>query len=479
MARLTDKIFFKAAIEYPVVTKRLTDIINEEIELGDLVKHFTADLEDGLRVEHATILLPVGEELFIEPEELASRQKKASKHRTLSRKSPLIKELLHTDDPIILDELDMQVSNAETPKNRKRYEAIRSHLEEIEGHVAVPVSTKNKLVAVLLLTKKKSGEAFSVRDIQLLEVISPQVASGIEKARLYQEQKEFAITLQREVDKATADLQKANAKLRELDQAKSEFMSIASHQLRTPLAGIIGYLSMIDSGDYGKVPKQQDPVIKDILDATQRLIRMVNVFLNVTRIEAGRFVMNYKMVPFFETIESVYKELKPTAEKHGVNLVIKPSELPEVEVDNDKIKDVILNLIDNAIKYSPNGTVTVWGDQPDGKHISVHVQDTGVGIAKGEAKNLFSKFVRGSGIARVDPSGSGLGLFIAKKITEEHGGKVWAESEGEGKGSIFSFSIPISADKKAQKKAKEFADRARKKDARIEAMKKKNEKKAK
>ncbi|MFC1598116.1 ATP-binding protein [Patescibacteria group bacterium] len=421
-------------------------------------------LEDELRLEHASILLPVGEEAFIAPEEIAHKEKHKKKKKSPSvyRKSPLIKSLLKEKEILVLDELDRRVANARVPAERKKFDKIRKDLEAIDGYVAVPVATKKGVEAILILSNKLSGEPFSQRDIQLLEVIGPQMASGIEKARLYQEEKEFAVTLKKEVEKATAELQVANGKLTELDKAKSEFMSIASHQLRTPLAGIMGYLSMIISGDYGKINKSQEPIIKDVLEATQRLIRMVNVFLNVTRIEAGRFVMNYKKVPFHEIIEDMYKELKPTADKKNVKLIFKKEKLPEVEVDVDKIKDVALNLIDNAIKYSPEGKVTVWGEATK-KSVIFHVKDTGVGIPKEEVDNLFNKFVRGSGIAQVDPSGAGLGLFIAKKITEGHGGKIWAESEGEGKGSTFNFEIPLKADAKAKKKTQEFKAQAKKK----------------
>ena len=218
---------------------------------------------------------------------------------------------------------------------------------------------------------------------------------------------------------------------------------------------------MISAGDYGKTSPEQVPIIDDVLEATRRLIRMVNIFLNATRIEAGRFVMNYAKVPFEDVIEAIYKELKPTAEAKGVKLVYKKKKLGDVEVDVDKIKDVILNLTDNAIKYSPKGKVTITAEMTK-KTVHVMVKDSGVGIAPDEVDNLFAKFVRGSGIARVEPNGSGLGLFIAKKITEGHGGKIWAESEGEGKGSTFQFEIPLKADPIAKKKSDEFKARAKK-----------------
>jgi len=152
-----------------------------------------------------------------------------------------------------------------------------------------------------------------------------------------------------------------------------------------------------------------------------------------------------------EIIEAMYKELKPTADKKNVKLTYEKVDLPEVEVDEDKIKDVVLNLVDNAIKYTPEGSVAISATANQ-RTVRVKVEDTGVGIDKDEAGKLFNKFVRGSDIARVSPNGSGLGLFIAKKVVEGHGGRVWAESDGKGKGSRFYFEIPIVADAEAKKK---------------------------
>ncbi len=312
----------------------------------------------------------------------------------------------------------------------------------IDTCLVFPLRIAQVVQGVLVLALDRPYNSLNQYEKEALDSLVDVVAVALDKAVIYRE------------------LQKANLHLKELDRAKSEFMSIASHQLRTPLAGIMGYLSMMVDGDFGVVNKEQTPVMKDVLEATKRLIRMVNIFLNVTRIEAGRFILNYTKVPFHEVIEAMYKELKPTADIKHVTLTYNRTLLPETEVDVDKIKDVVLNLIDNAIKYSPKGSVTVSAES-DGKKVHVKVKDTGVGIAKEEARNLFSKFVRGSGIARVEPNGSGLGLFIAKKIVEEHGGRIWVESEGEGAGSTFQFEIPLKASTQALKKVAEMKARVR------------------
>lgn len=312
----------------------------------------------------------------------------------------------------------------------------------IRSTLAYPLQLEDKKIGVLLLSLNRHFHELTAFEKEALNNLVDVITISLDKSVVYD------------------DLREANDKLKQLDKAKSEFMSIASHQLRTPLSGIAGYLSMIMDGDYGETAPEQKPVIKDILNASQRLSRIVNVFLNVTRIEAGRFVMNFTTAPFDTVIEDIYKELKPTADKKDVELTLKKSKLPEVEADIDKIKDVILNLVDNAIKYTPEGSVTITSEA-NKRTVHVMVQDTGVGIAPEEAKNLFSKFVRGSGIAQVQPDGSGLGLYIAKRVVEGHSGKIWVESEGEGKGSTFHFEIPIKADKDAMAKTKEFQDRAK------------------
>lgn len=464
IASVTNSIFFKEAIDYPKVTKRLTDIINEEIELDKLVTRFIEHLEKELSVNQAILLLSVGNEAFWLPDELNTHKKDTNALNITGffKHSPVVDTLQREREIILLDEIDRRITSAKDDHHREQAVALRTELENIGAQAVVPIFVKRELVAILLLSLKLSGDTYSSQDIHLLEVISPQMGSGVQKARLYQQEKEFAVKLKQEVDRATADLKEANRKLTELDNAKSEFMSIASHQLRTPLAGVMGYLSMIMEGDYGEINKEQEPILKDVLEATKRLIRMVNIFLNATRIEAGRFVMNFTKVNFADSIEAIYKELKPTADKKEVKLVHERTELGEAEVDADKIKDVILNLVDNAIKYSPGGEVRISSELiNDGRHIHVMVQDTGVGIPPEEAKNLFSKFIRGSGIAQVEPDGSGLGLFIAKKIVEGHSGRIWAESDGLEKGSTFQFIIPTQADQRAKQKAEEFRNRAK------------------
>ena len=237
-------------------------------------------------------------------------------------------------------------------------------------------------------------------------------------------------------------LTSANKQLKKLDQAKTEFLSITSHQLRTPLSAIKGYISMMLDEDFGKLKKEQSDVMGHVFSEVERLIRLVQVFLNVSRIESGRLNIDKIKFNLEDLVKNAVTELSPTAESKNLKLLYKGTKKFPVMADKDKLKDVVVNLIDNAIKYTPKGSVTATITKEKTQYL-VEVHDTGVGIDPGEADMLFKKFSRMKGIAQVSADGSGLGLFIAKKIVEGHGGKIWAKSDGKDKGSTFAFRIPI------------------------------------
>jgi len=246
-----------------------------------------------------------------------------------------------------------------------------------------------------------------------------------------------------QLEKITKRLQEANNKLTQLDEAKTEFLSITSHQLRTPLSAIKGYLSMLNDGDYGKMSGKQAEVIDTLVRSTERLIRLVNIFLNISRIESGRLKIIMGVHNLNQVLDDVVKSLFIEAQKKGIELKFAPIDLPQFSFDDDKLHDVVVNLVDNAIKYTPQGGVVEVMTKLLDKYVVVMVKDNGHGIEYSELDSLFEKFKRGKDIYKVDPSGSGLGLFIARKIVEGHGGNIWAESDGIGKGASFKFTLPL------------------------------------
>jgi len=241
-----------------------------------------------------------------------------------------------------------------------------------------------------------------------------------------------------------AELERAYAELEKIDKAKTEFLSIASHQLRTPLSAIKGYISMILEGSYGKVSEEAKKRLENVYVSNERLVKLVNDLLNITRLEMGKIELSLEKANLEEIISGVVAEMKIAAEKKGLYLKWeKPKiSLPEISIDKTKIRQVILNLVDNAIKYTQQGGVAVKCKIVDGR-LQIEVKDTGVGLDKEEIENLFEIMARGRAGFQYWMQGAGLGLYTARKFAEMHGGKVWAESEEKDKGSTFYIELPI------------------------------------
>ncbi len=257
----------------------------------------------------------------------------------------------------------------------------------------------------------------------------------------------FKEVKQREkIELLAADLQKANDRLRELDRQKSEFVSFATHQLRAPLTAMKGYASLILEGDLGKLSREIKSAITRIYDSSNTLANIVDDYLNISRIELGSMRYSFDNVDLKDLLDHVIGELRPNIEKSGLKFDIQVDRERRymVHVDKDKFKQIIANLVDNAIKYTPTGTVVVSivkkkvGNDPK---ILFSVKDNGIGIAPEVLPKLFAKFTRADNGSRQNIHGTGLGLFVAKEIVTAHKGRIWAESTGEGKGSIFSVEL--------------------------------------
>jgi len=246
-----------------------------------------------------------------------------------------------------------------------------------------------------------------------------------------------------EIQRLAEKLENANRSLEVLNQAKNEFISIASHQLRTPLSIIKGYLSMVLEGDYGNVGKNVYAVLKKVYNSNERLVCLVNDLLNISRIESGRLEYRFEAVNFNNLVEELVREF--TIKARDKNLVLKfnyPKDSFNVNIDVSKIREVISNLLDNAIKYTEKGGIIVTIQSGGEGEVILSVQDTGLGIASYEKDKIFEKFTRGQSSQSL-VGGLGIGLYICKKFVEGHGGKIWVESDGPGKGSKFIFTLPI------------------------------------
>ena len=231
-----------------------------------------------------------------------------------------------------------------------------------------------------------------------------------------------------------------------VEKIKSEFVSLAAHQLRTPLSAIKWTLKMLLDGDLGEITEEQRDFIEKTYQSNERMIGLINDLLDITRIEEGRYLSKPVLASFEEIVISVLDFCQQEIIRKEINLELeKPQiKLPQASMDVEKIKLVVQNLIENAIKYTPLGgkiTVSV-GYREDKKEIIFSVKDTGVGIPEDQQSRVFTKFFRGANVMRMETEGSGLGLFISKNIIEAHGGKIWFESK-EGQGTTFYMVLPV------------------------------------
>lgn len=257
----------------------------------------------------------------------------------------------------------------------------------------------------------------------------------------------FLIRTVRKVVEQRALLTIANEKLRELDVQKSEFMALATHQLKAPLTVIKGYASMLKEGSYGAVADTGKEILDRIFGAAQSLVVIIDDFLNISRIEQGRMQYDFGLVDMRQLVSGIVSDMKQGAEQKGLALIFDaPSSVDfNITADFGKIRQVITNLVDNAIKYSPAGQirVTLLKNAPGGV-IRLSVSDTGIGMSAETIGKLFQRFSRAKDVGKAQVGGSGLGLYIAKQMVLAHGGKIWAESGGKGKGSMFYVELPLT-----------------------------------
>lgn len=316
--------------------------------------------------------------------------------------------------------------------------------------VLISLSSATSIVApikrLINITAKISGGDLSQRalveskdEIGLLEISFNQMASKLKEYYGNLENKVAERT--RELETIRKNLEVANANLRELDKLKDEFVSVASHELRTPMTAIRGLISMIFEGDYGEVSENLKGPLSDISKSTQRLIVLVNDILNVSRIETGKLKLALTYFDISPVISEMGEQLMPIAIEKGLTLAIVKNQPAMVQADKDKLREILNNLIGNALKFTESGEVAVsWAADED--EVKVFIKDSGIGISAEEQMKLFGKFKQITTQQVGKPSGSGLGLYISRELARKMGGELWIEESKFRRGSIFAFSLP-------------------------------------
>lgn len=298
-----------------------------------------------------------------------------------------------------------------------------------------PIITANKLVGVFILATSRLQSQISEDELALSTMISNLLSLAY---RLWDSQ--ISLT------NVTQEVYKMNTKLHELDKLKDDFVSIASHELRTPMTAIRSYAWMALHRSDVPLSDKLKRYLERTLVSTERLINLVNDMLNVSRIESGRIEISPEAFDIRNLIGEVLIEIDAKAKEKNLKIECAKMDIPKVFADSNKVHQILLNILGNSLKFSyPDGQIQV-SFFSDGEYVEISIKDYGVGISREDLARLFKKFSRldNSYVAASSTGGTGLGLYISKSLVELMKGKIWAKSDGEGKGATFIFSLPLA-----------------------------------
>ncbi len=294
----------------------------------------------------------------------------------------------------------------------------------------VKLQTRRRLVGLLVVGFLNPLTPLGESDTLLMDRVSDSIGVALDNKLLFEEN-QYVLR----------QLKESNAKLKALDEAKDDFISMASHQLRTPLTSIKGYLSMVMEGDAGEINDTQKNMLGQAYFSSQRMVYLIADLLNVSRLRTGKFIIEAAPVNLANVVEEEMRQLKETAKSRSLSFEYeKPVDFPEIMLDETKTRQVIMNFADNAIYYTPAGGKIKVRLINNPHTIELRVEDNGIGVPKDEQQHMFTKFYRAGNARKARPDGTGLGLFMAKKVVVAQGGSIIFESK-EGKGSTFGFMV--------------------------------------
>ncbi len=344
-------------------------------------------------------------------------------------------EVLLQGRPLLINDLRREWDRLH-PLNRQL--AQRAHMQSF---ISVPLKTQGLVIGSLTVNHAME-HALNQDDVHVMVTVANQVAIALDNAEAYHQIEALNVGLENRIRERTMSLQAANEKLRELDQLKSAFVSIASHEVRTPLTAIKGLVENMRDGFTGALSDRQIFYLTRVTHNIDRLTRLLNDLLDLSRIEAGHMELMPTDVSLAAIMEETVENLRPQAEQQSVTLhIMPPPPLDPLLGNRDKILQIMTNLIHNAIKFTPpSGRITISLTPLDEPAIQVCVEDTGCGIAPEDIPHVFDRFYQsrdGSTVA----GGAGLGLAITKSLVELHHGRIWVDST-PGSGSRFSFTLP-------------------------------------
>ncbi|MBU6389392.1 GAF domain-containing sensor histidine kinase [Patescibacteria group bacterium] len=424
LEQITNSYFFPRELERQALIQQLSQQLNTVVILNESMDMILQSVVRILGLKRAAIyVFQTGDS-----GKFATKSIKqigySSPHQLYVPEKDLMIEYFRKHTPILfIDNLSRQVElrehTVDTSADIRELainQATLKRLEALQVEIAIPLHVNQQLIGLIFLSEKRSGEPYHPQDLELLKSVESQVASSIEKAELY-----------------------------EGDQMKSEFVSVASHELLTPLSAIEGFLSLILDEKRGKVDEQVLGYLQKVYTSAKRLSVLIKDVLSVSSIESGRLKIEPQSLDINKMIHDALDQLKFVAQdKHLTLTYQEPADpLPPVYADPDRTMQVLVNLMSNAIKYTPEGSVSIKTHlNRAGGQVQVDITDTGIGMAKEAQSHLFEKFYRVDSPQTTGIIGTGLGLYITKSIIERMGGAIFLKSK-IGTGTTFSFTLPV------------------------------------
>lgn len=409
--KIVDEIFIKEKIDYNQLISQFNSGLRNLSDIKTLLASLFTFFTDTLRVEKSYIFIYEEQEHRFHVYDNVSRD--ASQQKNVEFSNEFNKYfLLHQG---IIDWRDYEYHPMIDETRRSIYLILR----EYEGKILIPLLHRSQFRGFIVLGEKMSREGYSLPEKSAMKNLVAPFSIAWENAKLYE------------------SIQSAS-------RAKTDFVSIASHQLRTPLSGLRWSANILLKKEVGELTEEQKDILQEISKTTERMIEIVNQLLDVVHIEEKESRPEYKFFELDSLVEQIILEKSPIIKKGSIALEKKISKNARRAYASEKFTKTVLSiLLDNALKYSPfGGTILVCASVKE-EHILVSVRDTGIGIPKKEQGNIFSKFFRASNAQRIEPNGSGLGLYYAKTLVEKQGGEIWFRSE-ENRGTTLYFTLRAS-----------------------------------
>ncbi len=419
ISRLTRNIFYQDDYDLKATIDKLSDVLIMNLDIESLTRESLSIISSAIKCTNTYIGIFNDDDDIIY--ELAQN---TSAPRATTR---LLKDIQNIPvNPIVRDLLDA--------------DQVPESILEQDISLILKLGSKNHITGMVLIGPKQNGTNYNTKDIDLLRIAAKNFSLAVENAKKYEQIIHFADTLKDEVKKATVKLRKANTRLKSLDVLKNDFISMASHQLRSPATSVYEALHMLNHPALNRHDREE--LIKLAEANSERLVTVVKTMLNMARIQAGRFTIDKSEEDISSLVDKVISETGIVASQRQIKLITnKPSQPIIKSIDVAKIHEAMANYIENAIKYSPKMSEVKIDLYTTEDKIVFEVQDSGMGVPLAERDNLFGKFYRATNARVEEPDGNGIGLYVVRSIATGHNGEAYYKPLDNG--SLFGFWIPL------------------------------------